>query len=121
MTNLSDLLPAGAASKQLSFTADGAIAQGDTVSLETNGKVKKITSANSNLARFIGLADAAISDTATGKINVKGSINSKQSSLTIGSDYYVQEDGTVTTSSTSPAQKIGQAVTATTINMMDLT
>ena len=73
------------------------------------------------VADFIGLADAAISDTASGKINVKGSINSKQTSLTIGSDYYVQEDGTVTTSSTSPAVKIGQAVTATTINMMDLT
>ena len=73
------------------------------------------------VADFIGLADAAISDTATGKINVKGSINSKQSSLTIGSDYYVQSDGSVSTTSTSPAVKIGQAVTATTINMMDLT
>ena len=48
----------------------------------------------SNISDFIGLADAAISDTATGKINVKGSINSKQTSLTIGSDYYVQSDGT---------------------------
>jgi len=75
----------------------------------------------SNISDFIGLADAAISDTATGKINVKGSINSKQSSLTIGSDYYVQSDGSVSTTSTSPAVKIGQAVTATTINMMDLT
>ena len=80
-----------------------------------------VSSTNLSATNFLGLADAAISDTATGKINVKGSINSKQSSLTIGSDYYVQEDGTVTTSSTSPAQKIGQAVTATTINMMDLT
>ena len=80
-----------------------------------------VSSTNLSATNFLGLADAAISDTATGKINVKGSINSKQSSLTIGSDYYVQTDGTVTTSSTSPAQKIGQAVTATTINMMDLT
>ena len=119
MSNLSDLLPSGGGQNIVSFTADGAISAGDPVSLETNGKVKKITSANGNLARFIGLADAAISDTATGKINVKGSINSKQSSLTIGSDYYVQSDGSVSTTSTSPAVKIGQAVTATTINMMD--
>ena len=83
------------------------------------GVVLQLTS--TNVSSFIGLADAAISDTATGKINVKGSINSKQSSLTIGSDYYVQSDGTVATTSTSPAVKIGQAVTATTINMMDLT
>ena len=78
-------------------------------------------STNLTATNFLGLADAAISDTATGKINVKGSINSKQSSLTIGSDYYVQSDGSVSTTSTSPAVKIGQAVTATTINMMDLT
>ena len=80
-----------------------------------------VSSTNLSATNFLGLADAAISDTATGKINVKGSINSKQSSLTIGSDYYVQSDGSVSTTSTSPAQKIGQAVTATTINMMDLT
>ena len=44
MTNLSDLLPAGAASKQLSFTADGAIASGQTVALQSNGTIKAISS-----------------------------------------------------------------------------
>ena len=85
------------------------------------GVVYSDISTNLTATNFLGLADAAISDTATGKINVKGSINSKQSSLTIGSDYYVQSDGSVSTTSTSPAVKIGQAVNATTINMMDLT
>ena len=42
MTNLSDLLPAGAASKQLDFTADGAIASGQTVALQTAGTVKAV-------------------------------------------------------------------------------
>jgi len=88
---------------------------------DSDGQVQLGQFSSSNVADFIGLADAAISNTATGKINVKGSINSKQSSLTIGSDYYVQSDGSVSTTSTSPAVKIGQAVTATTINMMDLT
>lgn len=41
MTNLSDLFPAGAG-KQVSFVADGAISSGDTVSLETSGKVKRL-------------------------------------------------------------------------------
>jgi len=85
------------------------------------GLARTLQLASTNVSDFIGLADAAISDTATGKVNVKGSINSKQSSLTIGSDYYVQSDGSISTTSTSPAVKIGQAVTATTINMMDLT
>ena len=40
MTNLSDLLPAGAASKQLSFTASGTIANGATVILQSDGTVK---------------------------------------------------------------------------------
>jgi len=95
---------------------EAAVGTGDAVAIRSAYTATNLTATN-----FIGLADAAISDTATGKINVKGSINSKQSSLTIGSDYYVQTDGTVATTSTSPAVKIGQAVTATTINMMDLT
>ena len=41
--------------------------------------------------------------------------------LTIASDYYVQSDGTLTTASASPAVKVGQAISATTINMKDLT
>lgn len=66
---------------------------------------------------FIGLAAQAISDSASGTINTAGSLNESQSGLTIGSDYYVQEDGTISTTSTSPAVKIGQAIKATTINM----
>ena len=42
MTNLSDLLPAGAASKQLSFTASGTIANGQTVALQSDGTVTAI-------------------------------------------------------------------------------
>ena len=42
MTNLSDLLPAGAASKQLSFTASGTISNGQTVGLKTDGTVEVI-------------------------------------------------------------------------------
>ena len=83
---------------------------------KTGGTTTNLTSTN-----FIGLASAAISDTASGDINIKGGINEAQTGLTIGSDYYVQSDGTVSTTSTSPAVKIGQAITATTINMMDLT
>lgn len=83
--------------------------------------IYNVPSTTTNVSDFIGLASAAISDTAAGDINIKGGINEVQSSLTIGSDYYVQSDGTISTTSTSPAVKIGQAITATTINMMDLT
>lgn len=74
---------------------------------------------STNSADFIGITAEAISDTATGPVNVYGGINEAQTGLTIGSDYYVQNDGSIST--TSSAVKIGQAISATTINMMDLT
>ena len=72
-----------------------------------------------NSADFIGITAEAISDTATGAVNVYGGINEAQTGLTIGADYYVQDDGSIST--TASAVKIGQAISATTINMMDLT
>jgi len=76
---------------------------------------------NLTSTNFIGITAEAISSAATGSVNVYGGINEVQTGLTIGSDYYVQADGTITTTSTSPAIKVGQAISATTINMVDLT
>jgi len=73
----------------------------------------------SNSADFIGITAEAISDTATGAVNVYGGINEAQTGLTIGSDYYVQDDGSLSTATSTV--KAGQAISATTINMMDLT
>jgi hypothetical protein len=75
--------------------------------------------ASSNSADFIGITAEAISDTATGAVNVYGGINEAQTGLTIGADYYVQDDGSLST--TASTVKVGQAISATTINMMDLT
>ena len=78
-----------------------------------------VTTSGSNFADFIGITADSIADTATGTVNVYGGINEAQTGLTIGSDYYVQVDGSIST--TASAVKIGQAISATTINMMDLT
>tara|TARA_Y100000592_G_scaffold38117_1_gene60290 strand:+ start:2869 stop:4338 length:1470 start_codon:yes stop_codon:yes gene_type:complete len=77
------------------------------------------TSSNLTATNLLGIAAGAISDTATGTINTWGSRNEAQSSLTIGSDYYVQNNGTITTS--SDGQLIGKAITATQINIKDYT
>ena len=86
-------------------------------------KANVITTATSNMTatNLLGIASGAILDTATGTINTWGSRNEVQTGLTIGSDYYVQEDGTITTTSTSPAQLIGTAISATQINIKDYT
>ena len=77
------------------------------------------TSTNLTSTNLLGIAAGAISDTATGTINTWGSRNEVQTSLTIGSDYYVQTDGTITTD--SGGQLIGKAITATQINIKDYT
>ena len=67
---------------------------------------------------FIGISDDAISDTASGNVTIKGGIAATGlTSLTPGSDYYAQADGTISTVSTSPAVKIGRAMSATSINL----
>ena len=89
---------------------------GKGVVITPGGTLGNLTATN-----LLGIASGAILDTATGTINTWGSRNEVQTGLTIGSDYYVQEDGTITTTSTSPAQLIGTAISATQINIKDYT
>jgi len=67
--------------------------------------------ATSNNTSWIGFAESAISDTATGDILVLGSTAENQSGLTIGSTYYVQANGTLATTSIN-AVKVGRAIAA---------
>lgn len=74
--------------------------------------------ANLTAANFIGISDAAILDTASGNVTIKGGIAATGlTSLTPGSDYYAQTDGTISTSSSGDAVKIGKAMSATSINL----
>ena len=66
-----------------------------------------------NSANFIGITDQAIADTATGAVIVQGGVSDKVTGLTTGSDYYVQANGTIsTTVSSVPA---GRALSSTSI------
>jgi len=118
MGNLSELLPSGGGQNQVEFIASGTLAKGVPVAINANGTVSIVGSGN--IGSLIGITAKAIADTATGAVNLWGSINSGQSSLTIGTDYYAQTNGTITTASSSPAVKLGTAISATTINMRDL-
>jgi hypothetical protein len=78
-----------------------------------NGDAKVFQTASSNNTDFIGITDQAIADTATGAVIVQGGVSDKVSSLTTGSDYYVQSNGTLsTTVSSVPA---GRALSTTSI------
>ena len=74
-----------------------------------------------NAEKLIGFAEAAISDGNTGTIKLHGNVVGNQSSLTIGSQYYIQGDGTIGTSgdSTIGNIKAGTAVSATQLVICD--
>ena len=73
-------------------------------------------STNVTASNFLGISDAAISSAASGNITIKGGIAATGlSSLTPASDYYVQDDGTISTVSSSV--KAGKALSATAINL----
>ena len=71
---------------------------------------------NLTSTNFLGISDAAFSSAASGNITIKGGIAATGlSSLTPASDYYVQDDGTISTATTSV--KAGKALSATAINL----
>jgi hypothetical protein len=112
MSNLTDLLPAGAGGKQVSFVASGTLTSGQTVSLKADGTVE---AASVSYTDFIGITDAAISDTASGSVTIKGGISTNVTGLTPNSTYYVQTDGSLSTTVSSVLA--GKALSATSINL----
>lgn len=70
------------------------------------------SSAASTAADWVGIAESGIANAATGFVTLLGGINDQQSSLTIGSVFYVDTDGGITTAVT-PYGKIGKAISAT--------
>ena len=71
-----------------------------------------ISSTNLTATNFIGVSDAAYSDGATATIQVAGATDDAQSGLTAGQLYYVQTDGTLSTSAGNPSVIAGTAVSA---------
>ena len=71
-----------------------------------------VTQSNLSSPNYLGVAKEAISDTATGKIHVISGLSTGHSSLTIGSNYFATDAGSIATSGTT---LIGKALSATEI------
>jgi len=84
------------------------IADGD----DATGVVIRPIDSTLKEGNFIGFANAAYSDSATATINVVGNTTTK-SSLTPGKKYYVQTDGTLSTTAGSPSVLAGIALSST--------
>jgi hypothetical protein len=61
MSNLSDLLPAGAGAKSATFTASGTLATGTTVALQSDGTVKAISATGTSYTETLG-SDTSIAN-----------------------------------------------------------
>jgi hypothetical protein len=70
---------------------------------------------DANSTDFIGITDQAIADTTRGSVTMKGGISSNVTGLTPNLIYYVQEDGSLST--TPSAVLAGKALAATKINL----
>ena len=68
---------------------------------------------NLTAENYIGISDAAYSDGATATVQIVGSVDDAQSGLTPGQAYYVQTDGTLSTTADDPSVFAGTAVAAT--------
>jgi hypothetical protein len=63
----------------------------------------------SNSADFIGISDAAISDTASGSVTIKGGISTNVTGLTPNALYYVQDDGSLASPTVSVPSNINNS------------
>jgi len=80
-----------------------------------------VTDTNLTPANVIGIANASASAAASVVVNTFGSVVTNQSGLTAQSNYYVDQTGTLTTSSTSPNVSIGKALSTTSLLLKALT
>ena len=79
--------------------------------------VQKNSSSSTNLTteNYIGLAAAGISSGVSGKITTVGGVNTGQTGLTTAQTYYVQRDGTLSTTAATPSVPAGTSISSTNI------
>lgn len=99
---------------ELQATASGSISNGAAVIVNSNGTVSAL---NSNLTEtnFVGFSDGSYSNGQTATIKVTGSVATTTTTMTIGHKYYVQTNGTLSTTEGSPSVYAGIAVGSTKI------
>ena len=81
-----------------------------------DGTARILRNASQNITseNYIGIASGGTyADTAEATIDVVGTVNKDQTSLTAGQTYYVQTDGTLGTSADDPSVVAGTAISAT--------
>ena len=92
----------------IAYGDNGNSEYGTAIVYTTGGSSTNLTAEN-----YIGIAAEAISNGATGKVNILGGVNTGQTGLTTAQTYYVQKTGTLATSADSPSVVAGTAISDT--------
>jgi hypothetical protein len=77
--------------------------------------INNVVGTNLTGTNFIGVSSGAYTNGQTAKIQIIGAVDDAQSGLTAGQAYYVQTDGTLSTTPDSPSVFAGTAISATEI------
>ena len=93
----------------------GSQTSGSFVSSDGYAQTYTMPVTNLTATNFVGIADSAISASAAGSVIVQGGTVTGLSSLTTGSKYYVQTDGTFSTSADTPSVNAGIAISTTSL------
>ncbi len=113
MSNLSELLPAGAGAKTAQFTASGTLTSGQLVAVQSDGTVAAISSLN--YTDFVGVTAQAIADTATGSVVLQGGVGVNLTGLTTGFSYFLYPDGSLQLAGERFAGSVSRGVSLSTV------
>ena len=113
MSNLSELLPAGAGAKTAQFTASGTLTSGQLVAVQSDGTVAAISSLN--YTNFVGVTAQAIADTATGSVVLQGGVGVNLTGLTTGFSYFLYPDGSLQLAGERFAGSVSRGVSLSTV------
>lgn len=95
----------------VSYQDNGNSAYGTAVVFQTGYEATNLTAEN-----YIGISTGgAVADTGNATVDIIGSMNDAQTGLTAGQAYYVQADGTLSTTADDPSVFAGTAISGTTI------
>ena len=84
-----------------------------SASSSLTSSVTSMVSSNLTSENYIGISDAAYTNGQTATVQLIGSVDDAQSGLTPGQKYYVQNNGTLSTTADSPSVLAGKAISST--------
>ena len=97
------------------FEFYGVYSDGTDQFIESFTLGRTVSTTNLNTQPFVGVAQNSATNGQTVTVMTKGGIDDAQSSLTIGSTYYIQDNGTLGTSAGSVSTVAGIALTSSTL------